>query len=94
MTLLVQPEAHLSTLWQQQGQCRAEDAAVFFPPTHFEHKPERDARETAAKAICARCAVRRDCLDWALATGEPHGIWGGRSEIERKQLLLGRRRSR
>lgn len=93
MTSLSSLESQRSLTWQQQGLCRAEDGIVFFPPTHFEHKPEREAREAAAKAICARCSVRRACLDWALSTREPHGIWGGRSEIERKQILLGRRRT-
>jgi WhiB family redox-sensing transcriptional regulator len=94
MTTLVSLEAQPSVSWQQRGRCRAEDGSIFFPPTHFEHKPEREAREAAAKAICGRCSVRRECLEWALSTREPHGIWGGRSEIERKQLLLGRRRHR
>ena len=83
----------LPTDWQQQGLCRVEDATVFFPPAHFEHKPEREARESKAKAICARCPVRLQCLDWALATREPHGVWGGCSESERKQILLGRRKA-
>jgi len=83
----------LPTDWQQQGLCRVEDATVFFPPVHFEHKPEREAREAKAKAICARCPVRIECLDWALATREPHGVWGGYSESERKQILMGRRKA-
>ncbi len=64
---------------------------MFFPPAHFERKPEREAREARAKTICARCPVREECLSWALAIREPHGVWGGRSESERKQLLLGKR---
>lgn len=83
----------LPTDWQQHGLCRVEDATVFFPPGHFEHKPEREAREAKAKAICARCPVRAQCLDWALTTREPHGVWGGLSESDRKQVLMGRRRA-
>lgn len=45
------------------------------------------ARERAAKEICRSCPVRRPCLDHAIATREPHGIWGGLNELERKQLL-------
>lgn len=74
-------------MWQQRAACRGPHAAVFFPPSHFERKDEREVRETAAKAICASCPVRRPCLDYALAIREPHGIWGGLSENERKQLL-------
>ena len=87
--------AHLeltpTTEWQQRGLCRANDSEIFFPPAHFEHKPEREAREAKAKAICAGCPVRVDCLTWALAVREPYGVWGGASEGDRKQMLGGRR---
>jgi WhiB family redox-sensing transcriptional regulator len=36
-----------------------------------------------AKAICATCRVRRECLAFALQTGQVHGIWGGTTEHER-----------
>ena len=81
----------LPTEWQQQGLCRATDSSVFFAPMTFEHKPEREAREAKAKLICAACPVRGQCLDWALAVREPYGVWGGCSESERKQILLGKR---
>lgn len=60
---------------------------MFFPPAHFERKDEKLDRERRAKAICATCSVRRDCLDYALRIREPHGIWGGLSEVERRSLL-------
>lgn len=78
------------TEWQALGACRDTDSDVFFPPSHFEHKPEREARENEAKAICRSCQVRAECLEWALSTKEPHGVWGGYSESERKQILLGK----
>jgi WhiB family transcriptional regulator, redox-sensing transcriptional regulator len=82
-----------ATTWQQRGLCREGDSSIFFPPTHFEHKPEREAREAKAKAICARCPVRSECLEWALETREPFGVWGGYSELERKQILAGKRKA-
>jgi WhiB family transcriptional regulator, redox-sensing transcriptional regulator len=85
--------AGMETDWQQHGLCRASDGPVFFPPAHFEHKPEREAREAKAKAVCAGCPVRLQCLEWALATREPYGVWGGCSEGERKQILLGKRQA-
>lgn len=83
----------MSTEWQQHGRCRDTDASVFFPPPTFEHKPDREAREAKAKAICAECPVRISCLEWALAVDEPYGVWGGHSEAERKQIRLGKRQA-
>lgn len=77
-------------LWQLKAACRGPQSAVFFPPTHFERKDEKDAREERAKAICAECSVAQPCLDYALRIREPHGIWGGLNELERKQLLARR----
>lgn len=30
----------------------------------------------SVKAVCARCPVADDCLDWAVQVGEVHGVWG------------------
>lgn len=68
--------------------CRGPQAAVFFPPAHFERKDEKLDRESRAKEICATCSVRKPCLDYAVKIREPHGIWGGLNEAERKQLTL------
>ena len=70
--------------WQIKAACRGPQAAVFFPPTQFERKDEKQERESRAKAICATCPVRRPCLDYAVRIREPHGIWGGLNELERK----------
>ncbi len=74
-------------LWQMRAACRGPLASVFFPPSHFERKEEKEAREARAKSICASCSVRQACLEYALRIREPHGIWGGLNEVERKQLL-------
>jgi WhiB family redox-sensing transcriptional regulator len=76
--------------WQVKAGCRGPQAAVFFPPSHFERKDEKVDREQRAKAICATCSVRQPCLDYAIRIREPHGIWGGLNETERKQLLTQR----
>ncbi|MGH2739425.1 MAG: WhiB family transcriptional regulator [Actinomycetota bacterium] len=78
-------EAYLG--WQYRAACRGEDSNLFFAPNSFERKEEKDSRETRAKAICGRCEVREDCLEYALRAREPHGIWGGLNEAERKALL-------
>ncbi len=73
--------------WQVHAACRGPQAAVFFPPPAFERKEERVEREQRAKAICQQCKVRKPCLEYALRIREPHGIWGGLNEVERRQLL-------
>lgn len=73
--------------WQVRAACRGPQAVLFFPPSTFERKDERIERERRAKAICADCAVARPCLGFALEIREPHGIWGGLNEIERRDLL-------
>lgn len=73
--------------WQVRAACRGPQASVFFPPSHAERKDEKLIREARAKDICAHCHVREDCLDYAIRIREPHGIWGGLNEVERKQLL-------
>ncbi len=74
-------------LWQVRASCRGPQAAIFFPPSHFERKEDKEARERRAKSICQSCPVRKPCLEYALTIKEPHGIWGGLNEMERKQLL-------
>ncbi len=74
--------------WQIKAACRGPQAEAFFPPSHFERKDEKLDRERRAKAICSTCPVRRPCLDYAVKIREPHGIWGGLNEAERKQLSL------
>lgn len=58
--------------------CTVADAERFFPGPC---DPARDA-----KALCTACPVRQACLQWALDHDEPHGIWGGFSAVERREL--------
>jgi WhiB family transcriptional regulator, redox-sensing transcriptional regulator len=73
--------------WQQRAACRGPDTWLFFPPSHFERRGDKDAREARAKAVCRTCPVRRECLDFALKIREPYGIWGGLTEVERRDLM-------
>jgi hypothetical protein len=64
--------------WRQHAACRDLDTAIFYPG--------RGEDTTAAKAICAGCPARAECLDYALANREVDGIWGGLSGRERRGL--------
>ena len=73
--------------WQRKAACRGPESVLFFAPTLPEPRAERDAREARAKEICRGCDVRVECLEYALQIKEPHGIWGGLNEAERRMLL-------
>ena len=64
--------------WRQAAACRGLDTAVFFPANEEDVGP--------AKAVCERCPVREQCLEWALATRQNDGVWGGLTETERRRL--------
>jgi WhiB family redox-sensing transcriptional regulator len=66
--------------WWRWAACREADPELFFPVAA--HGPARD-EIARAKALCAGCLVRRQCLQFALATHQMHGVWGGTTEDER-----------
>lgn len=45
-----------------------------------------------AKALCADCPIRRECLAAALDRCEPWGVWGG--EILERGMIVARKRPR
>ncbi len=49
-----------------------------------------EGAERKAKAICGLCGVRVECLEFALASREPDGIWGGLNPRQRRRLLRDR----
>ena len=75
--------------WQRFAACRGPYAEMFFPPSSPERKEDKAAREVNAKAICRECTVKEECLTYAIEIREPHGIWGGLNEIERRNVLEG-----
>jgi WhiB family transcriptional regulator, redox-sensing transcriptional regulator len=69
--------------WRHKAECRTEDPELFFP---IGTSGPALAQIAEAKAVCRRCPVRRECLAWALASGQDAGIWGGLTEDERRAL--------
>ena len=66
--------------WMDRGACKGL-THLFFPPA-AERPQARERREAAARDVCASCAVRIECMDFARAHHE-YGFWGGESEDER-----------
>jgi len=71
------------TDWRDTAACRDSEPNLFFPIGST--GPAVDQIE-AAKAICADCVVRGDCLTYALETNQEAGVWGGYAEDERRRL--------
>jgi WhiB family redox-sensing transcriptional regulator len=70
--------------WIRRGRCVSADPEIFFPP-------RRPGTAAPAKAVCAACPVRRECLRHALKAPEEHGVWGGLDERERAEIRRKRR---
>lgn len=75
--------------WREQAACIGVDTNRFYP-TSLQVRTNRRPTSTRvldrieqAKRICAGCPVRAECLDEALETREPDGVWGGLAAHER-----------
>lgn len=72
-----------SVSWMSRGACQQADPDLFFPIGIGAGPAERQVE--AAKAVCGPCAVRPDCLSYALVA-KPEGIWGGTTPDERRAV--------
>lgn len=66
--------------WMRDAACLGHDPELFFASVGHEETV------AAAKAVCADCPVRTDCLDYALTNYEQHGVWGGTSLKQRAAM--------
>lgn len=64
--------------WRDQANCRGHEDAMF--PSSNTYEIEQ------AKGLCRYCPSVQSCLQWALETGEEHGVWGGLTEAERRKI--------
>lgn len=74
--------------WMDDAACRVGSGV---DPWIF-HATDPDS-QGRAKAICATCPVRKDCLDWALQpiNPVPHSTAGGLTVDERAKIRRRRR---
>ena len=64
--------------------CTTADPELFQP---FESQTDLVG---AAKSLCHRCPIKRQCLRFALDNPGEVGIWGGTTESERVEMRAGR----
>lgn len=69
--------------WRDTASCRDTDPDLFFPVGTTGPAIEQIEE---AKRVCRSCAAHEACLEFALATNQESGIWGGTSEDERRKL--------
>lgn len=63
--------------WASYAACRDADPDIFFAAN--------DSAAEEALRICGGCAVKAECLDWALEMGARYGVWGGMTEGQRRK---------
>jgi WhiB family redox-sensing transcriptional regulator len=66
--------------WMKRAACRGEDPALFFPA-----RGVNAATMARARGVCAGCTVREECLDYASASVDTMGVWGGTTEGDRRK---------
>lgn len=69
--------------WRDDAACRDMPSTAWFPETFGPNNG------VPAKAICAGCEVRDECLEYAIKNNETDGIWGGLNPRERQRLVDG-----
>ncbi len=75
--------------WRVDARCADDSAALV--PLFFSEQLDDILR---AKAFCADCVVREECLAAAVTRREPWGVWGGELFANGKVLAQKRRRGR
>ena len=76
--------------WRSVGACQSADPDLFFPISSVGPAERQIAR---AKKICAGCAVRSECLEFALSHDQVYGIWGGTTPEDRQRDRRRKRRA-
>ena len=73
--------------WRSLGACQDADPELFFP---IVAAGPGLLQAAGAKAVCGRCEVQAECLRFAMESVQDHGVWGGKTEEERRALRRAR----
>lgn len=69
--------------WRNAAACRSNDPELWFP---FGNGKKAQPQIAEAKAVCAGCPVRADCLAWAFEARDDHAVLGGTTAAERREM--------
>lgn len=64
--------------WKQDAVCAQVSGDFWFP--------DKGQNGGDAKKLCETCPVAEICLKYALEHGERFGIWGGKTERQRRKI--------
>src|ERR1700684_810823 len=69
--------------WRSNAACRDTEPELFFPVGTTGMATDQIE---SAKRVCDHCDAQKACLEFALATNQESGVWGGTTEDERRKL--------
>jgi len=75
--------------WRKRSACKGQSSRAA-DPWYPEDDDYSQESTWIARTICASCPVREMCLEYAIETGQQHGIWGGLDPEERRKVVLDR----
>lgn len=81
----IAPATDSTASWRRLARCDSYDVDIFFAP-EVEGTVQEARRLAMAKRICRECPVMMSCRAEALQRHEPHGVWGGLSERDRRSF--------
>jgi len=88
MQTLVEITTETSSGWTEFSACRT------VPNASSMFYSEDLGQIAEAKRVCSTCPVLAECLQSALESKEPWGVWGGQLFMNGKMLTTKRRRGR
>ncbi len=68
----------------QKPACSTVEPELFFP--NFRSQEEGERTEELAKAVCQRCPITSQCLEFAFHTNDKWAILGGMTPAERESI--------
>ena len=69
--------------WRYLALCKDTSPELFFPVGNTGSALDGIS---LAKTGCHRCPSQTECLEYALDSNQDNGVWGGRSEEERRAI--------
>jgi WhiB family redox-sensing transcriptional regulator len=68
---------------QEETGSPCQDSPELFFPEDFGNNEMVTMAERLAKSLCKGCPLLIQCRDYAIASNQPYGIWGGLSPKDR-----------